>query len=110
MIEQDIRVPAGLPAASVEAAVERACQAEGLILALKGTLAKYPGSVHWHWKRRREPGTLEVTFWPETDRAWFAVQAGRTGEWIEASMRRLDLEIERSLKNQSPDNNTENSS
>lgn len=74
-----------LPAASdpgvVERLVESVCVAAGLTVTMKGTLRTYPGSTHWHYKRVREAGVLEVTYWPAGNRLWLSVQAGRTGEW-----------------------------
>jgi hypothetical protein len=37
------------------AAVERACSAIGLAVTLRGTLAAYPGSTHWHVKKDNAP-------------------------------------------------------
>jgi len=70
--------------------VEAQCAAEGLQLALKGTLAKYPGCIHWPCgKRGSERGTLEITWWAKTRRLWFSIQAGRTGVWVEKTLERL---------------------
>jgi hypothetical protein len=81
----------------VEGVVERACAAEGLRLTLKGTLAGYPGCVHWHYKKGKERGTLEITWWESKRRLWFKVAAGRTGEWIEAAAEKLKKRIEKQL-------------
>ena len=54
---------------------------------MKGTLASFPNCVHWHWKRGKERGTLEITWWGKQDRLWFKVAAGRfhtaLGYWNE---------------------------
>jgi hypothetical protein len=69
--------------------VDRAIKAAGLRSTLRGTLRAFAGSVHWHVKSGSETGTLEITVWPERKRAWFSVQDGRKGEWIEEGMRRI---------------------
>ena len=83
MLEIIIAVPAGARLAGMEHDIESACRAEGLRQTLKGTLAQYPGCVHWHVKQGRERGTLEITFWPAERRLWFKVAEGRRGEWME---------------------------
>ena len=94
MTEVELYVPARAQSATIIRLVERACAAEGFTLALKGTLAKYPGCVHWHYKNSKARGTLEVTWWKQQRRLWFKVAAGRTGEWIEQAMGRLKSRIE----------------
>lgn len=61
--------------------VEAACGTLGLCPTLKAPLAAYPGSVHWHWKRGKERGVLEVTLWPAGRRLWVSVQSGRAARW-----------------------------
>ena len=45
------------------------------------SLAKYPGSTHWHIQRPGEKGTLEATWWPSEERLWLSVHANRRGDW-----------------------------
>lgn len=52
----------------------------GLEVALKTTLAKYPGGVHWHLKKPGEKGTLEATLWDNA--LLLQVRRNRDGEWI----------------------------
>lgn len=47
----------------------------GLTCTLRTTLATLPGSLHWHFKRPKEKGTLEFTTHNST--AWLSVQSGR---------------------------------
>jgi hypothetical protein len=94
MIEVDVHVPRGSNPASIPHLVEEACAAEGLTLTLKGTLAKYPHCVHWHYKKGNERGTLEITWWEKENRLWFKVAAGRTGAWMEETMARLKNRLE----------------
>lgn len=94
MIEIDVRVPASLAAADVPARVEEACAAEALIMAMRGTLATYPGCDHWHYKKPGEKGTLEITHWGKTNRLWFKVTNDREGPWIGPAMQRLKRALE----------------
>ncbi|HEU5314907.1 MAG TPA: hypothetical protein VFX49_02270 [Chloroflexota bacterium] len=54
-----------------------------LRVALKGTARAHPGSIHWHLKRGRERGTLEVTLWPSQRRLWLSVHDNRGAPWID---------------------------
>jgi 3-methyladenine DNA glycosylase AlkD len=81
----------------VQRAIEAAVSDAGLTVTLRGSLRSFPGCVHWHLKRGRESGTLEVTLWPRERRAWFAVQDGRRGEWIEETMSNLSEAIQRRI-------------
>jgi hypothetical protein len=77
--------------------IEAACAAEGLRLTLKSTLKAYPGCVHWHYKLGKEAGTLEITLWAAKRRMWFKVSTGRQGEWMERTIERLKMKVEREL-------------
>lgn len=95
MSEIEIPLPPQTAAPAVPRAVEAACAAERLTL--KDTLRAYPGCVHWHYKRGRQAGTLEIACWPSQQRAWFKVAATRRGEWIEATSARLQRQINHHL-------------
>ena len=98
MVEVKVHIPARASPASIPHIVEQACATEGLTLTLKGTLAKYPHCVHWHFKKDKERGALEITWWEWERRLWFKVAAGRTGAWIEEALARLKAQIEHALK------------
>jgi hypothetical protein len=89
MLLHDVNLPAGMAAADAARLVESAAEAEGLRVTLRGTLAQHPGSVHWHYKRGREPGTLEMTLLQQEHCIRLAVQAGRVGPWTALAMERL---------------------
>ena len=97
MRSEEVTVPQGADFSRAEAALERCFEAEGLRVAMKGTLAAHKGCVHWHLKRGKERGTLEVTLWPARRRVWLSVHANRGGEWIEEGLVRLREAIEGSL-------------
>jgi hypothetical protein len=94
MTTQRIDVSTSFDWAESEDEVERCCLAAGLRVSLKATLAKYPGCVHWHFKRGDEPGTLEITVWPTGRRAWCSVQSGRRAAWIDRIMPVIIRDIE----------------
>jgi hypothetical protein len=97
MIEVEVKIPAHALSAAIPRIVEQVCATEGLTLSLKGTLAKYPGSIHWHFKKGLAPGTLEITWWEKQKRLWFKVAAGRRGAWIDDSIVRMKEQIEQAL-------------
>ncbi|HEX9840420.1 MAG TPA: hypothetical protein VGA72_13805 [Anaerolineales bacterium] len=77
--------------------VEHICVANGLTCTMKGTLAGYPGCVHWHFRKGKQKGLLEITWWELERRLWFKVAQNRKGEWIEDGILLLKEQIERSL-------------
>jgi hypothetical protein len=81
----DIPIAASRDPAALIEIIERAASEAGL-LAQRRTLRSYPGSTHWHLKQPRASGTLELTYWPRTNRLWFAVHANRRAEWIAAAI------------------------
>jgi hypothetical protein len=97
MIELAVPVPAGADLAHIEDTVESLCADAGLRQTLKGTLASYPGCVHWHYARARERGTLEVTCWPAQQRLWFKVSAGRAAPWISTLLPQLQTTLAAAL-------------
>lgn len=74
---------------AIERVVEHAAAEHGLTATLKGVLASYPDSVHWHWKRGKERGVLEVTLWASGRRLWLSVHSGRTGSWTADTAERM---------------------
>lgn len=74
----EVPLPAGRDLAGLPAVVEAVCAAHGLSLTLKGTLVSYPGCYHWHYRRGRARGTLELTYWPACRRLWLKIAAGRS--------------------------------
>jgi hypothetical protein len=63
MIEVEMQIPAFVKPNNVISQVEKICSENDLTLTLKGTLAKYSGCVHWHFKKHKQAGTLESTWW-----------------------------------------------
>jgi hypothetical protein len=89
MTEEEFSLPDDLPLEAVPALIETACRAIGLSITQNTSLAQYPGSRHWHLKLGRQPGTLEITWWPAQRRAWFKIAAGRQGLWLTEARRAI---------------------
>jgi hypothetical protein len=66
----------------IRALIEEAALTLGLVATQVTTLAKYPGCIHWHFKKGKQRGTLEATYWPDRNRAWLAYRPGREAPWI----------------------------
>lgn len=97
MTEIELALPASARAARVSRVVEQAAAAAGLTPALKGTLVRYPGCVHWHFRKRGTGGTLEITFWPGGRRLWIKVAGNRRSAWMDSVIPRLQRSIESNL-------------
>lgn len=67
--------------------IEALFKRHGLEVALKTTLAKYPGGVHWHLKKPGEKGTLEATLW--NNELFLQVRRNRDGEWIMSALHEI---------------------
>jgi hypothetical protein len=78
-------------------AIDMAAIEIGLSVTLRAELKSFPGSTHWHVKQGRQPGTLEITWWPKKRKLWIKVQAGRTAAWIDEIAPRLKRKIEAHL-------------
>jgi len=97
MREIELEVPDGIREGALIRCVEDVCAANSLTCSLKGTLSKYPGSLHWHFKKDKQKGILEITWWKREQRLWFKVADNRTSEWINESLPKLKQEIEQQL-------------
>jgi hypothetical protein len=75
------------------ALIERVVVDAGLVVAVRTTLRTYPGSTHWHTQQPGTKGVLEITYWPNQQRLWFAVQANRRADWIRAAIQTLKQRI-----------------
>ena len=71
MLEIEMLWPDDVAEANVITHVEACCCAIGLTQTLRGTLGKYPGCTHWHYKNGKATGVLEITVWPNQHRLWF---------------------------------------
>lgn len=83
MKDIEIPLPPDMECAKVAHAIDDVIAEMGLTVTLRDSLRKFPGCTHWHVKNGRDPGTLEITLWPQEHRAWFSIQSGRTAPWID---------------------------
>lgn len=97
MIKVELPVPGGMSSGHVVEVVEQASASLGLNCVRKGTLASYPGCIHWHLKMGTQKGILEITWWEAENRLWFKVAKGRLGDWMTESITALQKKIESSL-------------
>lgn len=98
MIEIEIQIPPAAEPDDVTRLVEKTCAESDLTLTLKGTLAKYSGCVHWHFKKHKLAGTLEITWWEKEHRLWFKIAEHRKGTWIEEDLPALKRRIESAFR------------
>jgi hypothetical protein len=98
MREVEFKVPPSAQLIDAGSVIEATCAAEGLQIGMKGTLASFPGSTHWHFKRPKERGTLEITLFPRDRRIWAQIQDGRRAEWIEPCLANIRHTLEGKLK------------
>jgi hypothetical protein len=98
MKEIEFKVPRDCDLARAGVLIEKVCAGRGLELAMKGSLAKYPGCIHWHFKQPNQKGTLELTLHLAERRIWAKVQEGRKAQWIDKELPVLRRAIERELK------------
>jgi len=93
----EIELPREANLSKVENAIEATLAAVGLQVSLRVTLKKFPGCIHWHAKLPGQPGTLELTLWPQQHRAWISIQSGRAAEWIPKKLPEIQKALNRHI-------------
>lgn len=96
--DTEVFLPHDLDTGIVEQVFDDVLARSGLSITLRDSLRKYPDCVHWHLKKGREAGTLELTLWPSERRAWFSVHRGRDAPWIDAELGRLAATLQQRLE------------
>ena len=101
MQEIDVELPDKPDWQHIARTVDRCATFSKLTCTSRGTLKRYPGCVHWHFKRgklRRTPsGTLEITAWEQGSRLWIKIQKSRKANWMAELVPLLKRAIERAL-------------
>ena len=109
MTYDEIDLPRSVSLADAARAIEEACEAEGLRVGSRDTLASHPGSIHWHYKKGREAGTLEVTLLNRERRILLSVAEKRVAPWSESAMENISETLINRLQ-RSPGGNSAGSS
>ncbi len=94
MIRYEVKIGPKEDLSHSELLIEKCCGKELLVIVMKGGLKSYQKSVHWHFRKRDQKGTLEFTLWPEQRRIWISIHSGRKGSWMKEAIPRLRKEIE----------------
>jgi hypothetical protein len=94
----EIKLPATMNLSKAEKAIDAALTANGLEIALRGTLKKIPGCIHWHARNPGQSGTLELTLWPRQRRVWITIQSGRDADWIAVRLPAVKKTLHQHLK------------
>lgn len=92
-----IKTPSKVDWSAAPAIIEAACTELGLVQGLRGSLAKYPGAIHWHYKMPAQAGTLEITVSESRHEIWISVQSGRRAEWIPDKVAQIVAMVEARL-------------
>jgi|SRR5215469_6196317 len=98
MRQIEFRVPPKSDLANAESLIESSCAAHGLMPAMKGSLASFKGSVHWHYKQLGQKGTLELTLLVTERRIWAQIHTNRAAPWIDALLPTLQNDLEKALR------------
>jgi hypothetical protein len=64
--------------------IEKACKAAGLQLTMKTSLKTLPDNEHWHFKKGKLKGVLEITLLPNDNRLVLGCKSNRGGDWIDS--------------------------
>lgn len=99
MTLDEIDLPRTLPLSDAAQLIEACAEAEGLRIGSRGTLAQYPGCIHWHFKRGKESGTLEVTLLNRERRILLSVHQNRAAVWTEPTLEHMSEELGRKIQN-----------
>ena len=90
-------MPSKMDWSAAPAIIESTCAELGLVQSLRGSLAKYPGAIHWHYKMPAQTGTLEITVSESRHEIWISVQSGRRAEWIPDKVEQIVAMVEARL-------------
>jgi hypothetical protein len=71
------------------AGIEKACRAAGLELTMKTSQKTLPDNEHWHFKKGKLKGVLEITLLLNDNRLILSCKKNRGGEWVDNSILQL---------------------
>ena len=94
----EVRVPEGFSSwAQLEKDAMAIAERLELSAGPRQTLRTLPESVHYHFRREKETGTLELTIWPGESRVWLTVHANRAGRWTDPAADEMAHALARAL-------------
>jgi hypothetical protein len=71
------------PAKKISAeAIENLCATMTLTLTMRGSLKSLPANIHWHYKKGKEKGVLEITLMQQRNEIILSCKENRSGPWI----------------------------
>lgn len=94
MEEIEFTVPKDGDLTAAPNVIESVCLDMGLSLTMKSSLSTHSGSLHWHFRKQKEKGTLELTVLPSSGRIWASIQSGRRAPWIYELLPKIRREVE----------------
>ena len=74
--------------------VEMACLKMGLDVTMKGALKSLTPNVHWHFKKGKEPGVLEITLLLNENKLILSCKKNRGGDWVKQATESLKQVLE----------------
>ena len=75
-----------------EGLIEKACQISGLEITMKAEQKSLPPNMHWHYKRGKGKGVLEITIIFSTNEIILSCKKNREAAWV--------LEVAKELRGQ----------
>ena len=73
--------------------VEKACKASGLQPTMKTSLKTLSDNEHWHFKKGKLPGVLEITLMIENNDLILSCKKNRDGDWVDKSIGELSQKL-----------------
>ena len=68
-------------------------KAIGLEISMRTELKSIDGNVHWHLKKGKEKGVLEITLMLLTEEVIFSCKENRGGGWVDEAIDQLKKDL-----------------
>ena len=75
--------------------IERACASLGLMRTMRTSLKTLPANTHWHYKRGKENGVMEITLLHDTGSVTISYADGRYAQWIDKAIDALKIVLQK---------------
>ncbi|QHE51037.1 hypothetical protein [Pontibacillus sp. HMF3514] len=69
--------------------IEQTFDQYGLTMTHRTTLSTKKGCYHWHFKKGKEKGVLEITYWPKKHQLLLEIHENRRAPWNEKAIESL---------------------